>query len=88
MHFRAMVQDTSSSPEMYLSKLKGNICGGWGMTDESASENTEYSYADLRECTVIWAVNVPGENMWSSVLSGASVLSDGMCILQSMRKFC
>lgn len=60
-----MVQDTSPSPQMYLSKLKGDKCGGWGITSETTTD-ADYSYSDLRECTVVWAVNVPGENMWYS----------------------
>jgi hypothetical protein len=65
VRFRAMVQDTSPSPEMYLSKLEGNKCGGWGIANETVGEGVDYSYADLQECTVVWAVNVPGENRWS-----------------------
>lgn len=60
-----MVQDTSPSPEMYLSKLKGDECGGWGITDEEYT-NSDYSYDDLKECTVVWAVSIPGENEWCS----------------------
>ena len=50
---------------MYLSKLEGNKCGGWGIANETVGEGVDYSYADLQECTVVWAVNVPGENRWS-----------------------
>lgn len=63
MRFRAMVQDTSPSPEMYLFKLNNNKCGGWGITGD-ATVNADYSYGDLRECTIVWAVSVPGENNW------------------------
>lgn len=66
-----MVQDTSPSPEMYLSKLKGDKCGGWGITDEE-STNSDYSYDDLQECTIVWAVSVPGENEWSAEEDGGS----------------
>lgn len=60
-----MVQDTSPSPEMYLSKLKGDKCGGWGIIeDETTIENVDYDYADLQECTVVWAVGIPGEGVW------------------------
>lgn len=60
-----MVQDTSPSPEMYLSKLKGGNCGGWGITEQDVNnENSNYAYADLQECTVVWAVTVPGESDW------------------------
>ena len=65
-----MVQDTSASPEMYLSKLKGDKCGGWGITDEEYTD-TDYSYDDLKECTVVWAVSVPGGNEWCSEDGGS-----------------
>ena len=80
MRFRAMVQDTSPSPEMYLSKLEGNKCGGWGIADEATREDVDYSYADLQECTVVWAVSVPGENQWS-------LEELGMCSMRIVRNF-
>ncbi|KZP29893.1 hypothetical protein FIBSPDRAFT_946403 [Athelia psychrophila] len=65
VRFRAMIQDTSPSPEMYLSKLTGDKCGGWGITEANPNvESPDYEYADLEECTVLWAVTVPGENDW------------------------
>jgi hypothetical protein len=75
VRFRAMVQDTSPSPEMYLSKLEGNKCGGWGITNEVATEDVDYSNADLQECTVIWAVSVPGETQNSSGELDRSIIS-------------
>jgi hypothetical protein len=60
-----MVQDTSSSPEMYLAKLPQGRPGGWGLEStipESGSQNIDY--ADLRECTTFWAVSIPGESQW------------------------
>jgi hypothetical protein len=32
------------------------------LADEASSE--DLNYADLRENTVVWAVNVPGESEW------------------------
>lgn len=58
-----MVQDTSPSPEMYLAKHADATCGGWGLAD-ATQQDEAINYADLRECTVIWAVTVPGENAW------------------------
>lgn len=88
MRFRAMVQDTSPSPEMYLSKLQGNKCGGWGITNEASTENEDYSYADLQECAIIWAVSVPGENQWSlEELDGGTISSGGMYTMQRSRNF-
>ncbi len=60
-----MVQDTSPSAEMYLCKTNTGGLGGWGIQEESDVENT-LDYADLRECTVFWAVSVPGESRWCS----------------------
>ncbi|CCM03825.1 uncharacterized protein FIBRA_05974 [Fibroporia radiculosa] len=60
-----MVQDTSPSSEMYLSKSKNGVCGGWGMELADTGDD-DVNYADLRECTVLWAVNVPGESPWCS----------------------
>lgn len=52
---------------MYLSKLPSGGCGGWGIVEdlpEDAKPNEGYDYEDLRECTVLWGVNIPGENRW------------------------
>jgi hypothetical protein len=60
-----MVQDTSGNQEMFLSKLPDGKPGGWGM--ESSPEDGSHhpiEYSDLRECQVIWAVNIPGESEW------------------------
>ncbi|KAH9925300.1 putative alanine racemase-domain-containing protein [Fomitopsis serialis] len=63
VRFRAMVQDTSTSSEMYLSKSRSGACGGWAIefTDE---EDGHVDFADLRECTVLWAVSIPAESAW------------------------
>ncbi|KAH0584139.1 hypothetical protein H2248_009701 [Termitomyces sp. 'cryptogamus'] len=62
---RAMVQDTSPSPEMYLARRPGARCGGWGQSDPASSGPIDY--ADLRERTVLWAVSVPGESPWCAL---------------------
>ncbi|CAK5279504.1 unnamed protein product [Mycena citricolor] len=59
--FRAMVQDNSFSPEMYLAKRNNGECGGWGLGDDASGD---VDYTNLRENTVVWAVNVPGESPW------------------------
>ncbi|KAJ7582490.1 putative alanine racemase-domain-containing protein [Mycena floridula] len=56
VRFRAMVQDTSVSPQMYLANA------GWGIIDEKEP----IDYADFRECTVVWAVSIPGESFWDA----------------------
>ncbi|KAJ7168060.1 mini-chromosome maintenance replisome factor-domain-containing protein [Mycena crocata] len=60
--FRAMIQDTSPSPEMYLARRSGGRCGGWGLADDAS----DVEHSNLRENTVVWAVNVPGESAWLS----------------------
>jgi len=79
IRFRAMVQDTSPSPEMYLSKLKDGRCGGWGLSDSSQSEggDTDFNYNDLRDCVVLWAVSVPGETEWYQPTSNGDLLDQG-----------
>ncbi|KAJ7849081.1 mini-chromosome maintenance replisome factor-domain-containing protein [Mycena olivaceomarginata] len=78
--FRAMIQDTSPSPEMYLAKRSNGQCGGWGLADDASPD--DINYADLRENTVVWAVNVPGESEWvASELDGPNVPSFTRSIL-------
>lgn len=74
VRFRAMVQDTSLSPEMYLSSLRGGRAGGWGVTEDSETLN----YSDLRECTVLWAVSIPSDSTW--VLSESPQSKDALLI--------
>ncbi|KAI9512433.1 mini-chromosome maintenance replisome factor-domain-containing protein [Russula earlei] len=76
VRFRALVQDTSPSPEMYLSKFRDGRCGGWGLLDSSQSngDDTEFDYNDLRDCTVLWAVSVPGETVWYQTVSNGDVI--------------
>ncbi|KAH7927729.1 hypothetical protein BV22DRAFT_1084528 [Leucogyrophana mollusca] len=66
VRFRAMIQDTSPSPEMYLPILKGNKCGGWGISHDMNEDQwpSGFDYSNLRECTTVWAVSVPGEAAW------------------------
>jgi len=64
VRFRAMVQDTSPSPEMYLAR-HGTQCGGWGL---DPGDQDQINYADLRERAVLWAITVPGESAWCTDL--------------------
>ncbi|KAI0713283.1 mini-chromosome maintenance replisome factor-domain-containing protein [Earliella scabrosa] len=67
VRFRAMVQDTSLSTEMYLAKHHDGTAGGWGMYENeggSSSSAGNMDYADLRECNVLWATSVPAESAW------------------------
>ena len=79
IRFRAMVQDTSPSPEMYLSKLRDGKCGGWGLSDspQSDGDDTNLNYNDLRDCVVLWAVSVPGETEWYQPASNGDLLDQG-----------
>jgi hypothetical protein len=71
-----MIQDTSISPEMYVAKLPDGSCGGWGLMHEVENKNhheSDFDYAHFRECTVVWAVSVPGETDWyTTELDGAT----------------
>ena len=59
-----MIQDIPS-PEMYLSRLPEGRCGGWNLyQDLIASTPTDINFHDLRECSVFWAITVPGESQW------------------------
>lgn len=60
-----MVQDTSASTEMYLSKSKKGECGGWGI-DFTEQEDARVDFTDLRECSVLWVVSVPSQSTWSA----------------------
>ncbi|PIL23726.1 hypothetical protein GSI_13476 [Ganoderma sinense ZZ0214-1] len=67
VRFRAMVQDTSLSTEMYLGEHNDGSCGGWGMyaSDDSGSSGAgDVDYANLQECNVVWATTVPAESSW------------------------
>ncbi|KAH8117162.1 putative alanine racemase-domain-containing protein [Phellopilus nigrolimitatus] len=67
--FRAMVQDTSCSPEMYLSSLNGVQCGGWGLEDDwdlPEQLEVQHDFTRLKERGVLWAINIPGEGYWGT----------------------
>ncbi|TFK86067.1 hypothetical protein K466DRAFT_551065 [Polyporus arcularius HHB13444] len=67
VRFRAMVQDTSLSTEMYLSTHHDGSCGGWGMYEAeagSSSNASQVDYASLQECNVLWATSLPAESDW------------------------
>ncbi|RPD65834.1 hypothetical protein L227DRAFT_493226 [Lentinus tigrinus ALCF2SS1-6] len=80
VRFRAMVQDTSLSTEMYLSKHNDGSCGGWGIYEaeaESSSSAREVDYTHLQECSVLWATSVPAESEWCA--HELDQLEGGMC---------
>ncbi|RXW24142.1 hypothetical protein EST38_g1703 [Candolleomyces aberdarensis] len=74
VRFDCMIQDTSCSPEVYLSKHSNGDCGGWGLTepDGAISSDSSVDYTLLKECSVVWAVSIPGKNHWCSDAGGAS----------------
>ncbi|KAH9951487.1 mini-chromosome maintenance replisome factor-domain-containing protein [Amylocystis lapponica] len=63
VRFRAMVQDTSPSAEIYLSESSAGGLGGWGLSPVTTEGSDDIKYS---ETTVLWAVNVPGESAWSA----------------------
>ncbi|RDB15125.1 hypothetical protein Hypma_005192 [Hypsizygus marmoreus] len=44
----------------------GGRCGGWGLGDDATMHTDNIDYAILKECTVFWAVSVPGESPWTA----------------------
>jgi len=70
-----MIQDTSASPEVYLTSLEDGSSGGWGIyehTIQSRGEEQEYptiDYSKLGERESVWAVTIPGETSWSQQVS-------------------
>ncbi|KAH8102871.1 mini-chromosome maintenance replisome factor-domain-containing protein [Cristinia sonorae] len=65
VRFRAMVQDPSSSSEMYLARTKSGKLSGWGIEVDDGDHH-DVEVENLRECTVLWAISVPGESEWVS----------------------
>ena len=55
------VQDTSPSPEVYLSLLQDGHPGGWGLA-EKAGDQGPLEVQHLRQREVVWAISVPGES--------------------------
>lgn len=61
-----MIQDTSSSSEIYLARRRNGHTSGWGLFADTLDgrDDAGIDYADLRECSVLWAVSIPGESEW------------------------
>jgi hypothetical protein len=76
-----MVQDTSYGQELYLAKRRNGKCGGWGLADSTDVDGNDTNFSHLMECTVIWAVSVPGESMWYSREMDGVAIDDGAFIL-------
>ncbi|EKM55766.1 uncharacterized protein PHACADRAFT_95582 [Phanerochaete carnosa HHB-10118-sp] len=74
VRFRAMVQDTSPSPGMYLRRKASGSLGGWGLHEDTPGDDDQnVDVSELRECTTVWAVSIPGESDWCfEELSGPS----------------
>lgn len=65
VRFRAMLQDTSYAPEIFLPATAAEPDDA--DVDDGAGE---IDYAKLRERSVCWAVGVPGETSWATEVSG------------------
>jgi hypothetical protein len=77
VRFRAMIQDIPS-PEMYLSRLPGGRCGGWNLyQDLTAPSSVDIDFHDLQECSVFWAITVPGESRWYAERLGGPLFNKG-----------
>ncbi|KAI0085418.1 mini-chromosome maintenance replisome factor-domain-containing protein [Irpex rosettiformis] len=72
VRFRAMIQDTSPSSEMYLRRTTGGTLGGWGI-HSNEDEEIDIDYNELRECNILWAVSVPGESTWCGIELDGSI---------------
>jgi hypothetical protein len=70
VRFCAMIQDIFPSPEMYLARRTGGRCGGWGLREHEGEGIGNIEYADFDTCSVLWAVNIPGETDWCSKETG------------------
>lgn len=66
-----MIQDNSLASEIYLARRANGQCGGWGLNEEIDYDS--FDNEDLRECTVLWAVSIPGTTPW---LAGADGVHD------------
>ena len=50
---------------MYLRRNASGSLGGWGLhEDVSEEEERNVDVGELRECTTLWAVSIPGESDW------------------------
>lgn len=80
VRFHAMIQDIPS-PEMYLSRIPEGRCGGWNLyQDLGASTSTDINFHNLQECSVFWAITVPGESQWHAErLEGALFDQGSIC---------
>lgn len=61
-----MVQDPSTSTEMYLARNRAGKLSGWGIEGGEETNHDDMEFDNLRECTVLWAISVPGESIWAS----------------------
>jgi hypothetical protein len=72
-----MVQDTSASPEVYLSELEDGSFGGWGVyenqtvpeKDTHEDHITAIDYSKLRERETVWVVTLPAQSEWAQDVS-------------------
>lgn len=77
VRFHAMIQDIPS-PEMYLSRLPEGRCGGWNLyQDLAASTSIDVNFRDLRECSVFWAITVPGQSQWHAERLEGTLFNQG-----------
>lgn len=73
VRFMGMVQDTSASPEVYLSELDDGSFGGWGIyenqvpTEQDVNDDrvAAVDYSKLRERETVWVVTLPAQSGWA-----------------------
>lgn len=66
VRFRAMLQDTSYAPEIFLPATAGE-------PDDADEGAGEIDYSKLKERSVCWAVGVPGESSWATEVRRLSI---------------
>ena len=96
IRFKGMIQDTSCSPEVYMSSFSETLPGGWGIENISHTEHAELKldHTKLGERDVVWAISIPGETQWckppqnSTSIGGALTISGFIHLLGRSKDIC
>lgn len=69
-----MIQDTSTSPEMFAASLPSGQLAGWGIAEEYEGDEDSLGdgdYSTYEERSSLWGISVPGEADWVAQVSPA-----------------
>ncbi|PAV23483.1 hypothetical protein PNOK_0055100 [Pyrrhoderma noxium] len=85
IRFKGMIQDTSCSPEVYMSSFNETLPGGWGIENISHTEHAELrlDHTKLGERDVVWAVSIPGETQWCKPPHNNTSIGEALTISDS-----